>query len=106
MSRPSGSGGGSSEPPTWIWSSRLSPRVASPGKRWRWRTPSSGNGKRGDLMAFRLGDVLRVVGRLLPILGRLGKGKATVAGVLTAVTGVAAKQFVGDVLTADNLAET
>lgn len=57
-------------------------------------------------MGFPLGGILKVVGRFLPVLGKLGKGKATVVGAVAALAGVATKQFIGDVLTAENLVES
>lgn len=48
----------------------------------------------------------KLIGSLLPLLGKIGKGKATVVGAVTALVGVGAKQFVGDVLTAENLVES
>lgn len=54
---------------------------------------------------MNIGGIIRTVGRLLPFLGRLGKGKATIAGAVAVAVGVGAKQFVGDVLTAENLVE-
>lgn len=47
-----------------------------------------------------------IVGKLLPILGVVGKGRATITGVVAAVAGVGIKHFIGDVLTAENLVET
>lgn len=47
-----------------------------------------------------------VVGTVLPFLGKLGKGKATIAGAVAAITGIGIKHFIGDVLTAENLVET
>ena len=47
-----------------------------------------------------------LVGKLLPILGKIGKGRATITGVVAAVTGIGVKHFIGDVLTAENLVET
>jgi len=57
-------------------------------------------------MGFPLGGIVKVLGRVIPFLGKLGKGKATVIGAIAAVTGLGAKHFVGDVLTAENLVET
>lgn len=48
----------------------------------------------------------RLIGGALPLLGKLGKGKATVVGAVAALAGVATKQFIGDVLTAENLVES
>jgi len=57
-------------------------------------------------MGLPIGAVARALGRVIPFLGRLGKGKATVVGAIAAVTGLGAKHFIGDVLTAENLVET
>ena len=57
-------------------------------------------------MGFPLGGIIKVLGRVVPFLGKLGKGKATVIGAVAALAGVATKQFIGDVLTAENLVES
>jgi len=57
-------------------------------------------------MTIAIGGIVRVLGRVIPFLGKLGKGKATVAGAIAVVAGLGAKHFVGDVLTAENLVET
>lgn len=57
-------------------------------------------------MALGLGSIVKVLGRVVPFLGKLGRGKATVVGAVAALAGVATKQFIGDVLTAENLVES
>jgi hypothetical protein len=52
-----------------------------------------------------LGLVVRAARRILPALGRLGKGKATVAGVVAVVAAAGSKQLLGDVITSENVVE-
>lgn len=57
-------------------------------------------------MGFPLGGIISALGRVLPFLGKIGKGKATVAGAIAVVAGLGAKHFIGDVLTSENLVES
>ena len=57
-------------------------------------------------MGLGLGSIVSALGRVIPFLGKIGKGKATVAGAIAVVAGLGAKHFVGDVLTAENLVES
>lgn len=51
-------------------------------------------------------SIFRTIGRILPFLGKLGKGKATVTGAIACALGLTTKHFIGDVLTADNFVES
>lgn len=56
-------------------------------------------------MSFPLGGIISALGKVIPFLGKLGKGKATVVGTIATVAGLGAKHFIGDVLTAENLVD-
>lgn len=56
-----------------------------------------------------MGWLARAIGSVLPVLGRLGKGKATVTGVVGVAAAVAAKTvgvpLLGGVITDQNIVE-